>query len=78
MAAKKTPPMTEISISYSLGIKANIAKFENADAHISRSERYDVSDMTAKQIDAFYHERYQALKNDLGPLIEAEYEEFHS
>jgi hypothetical protein len=75
--AKAKPTQVELNISYSLGIKANIAKFENADAHVSRSEKWNVEGLSQKEIDAFYVERYTALKDELTPIIEAEYEEFH-
>lgn len=67
---KATP--TELSVSYSIGTKVNIGNYESADVHFSRSEKYDTTTLTKAAIDKLWHERYQALHDELGELILAE------
>lgn len=70
------PKQTELSVSYSVGVKAQIVKYElTADAHVSRSEKFNVEGMTPEQVAVFYDERYTALKLDLDARISAEYDE---
>lgn len=76
MATKKVEPtQTELSINYSVGVKANIGNYESSDAHVSRSEKWNVEGMSDEEIDVFWHTRYQTLHDSLGELIESEYME---
>lgn len=59
------PKQTELNVSYSVGIKANIGNYESADNHYSRSEKWDVSDIEVDEIDALYQERFEALQAEL-------------
>jgi hypothetical protein len=74
-AAKKAVKQTELSVSYSIGTKVNIGNYESVDVHMSRSEKFDTTDMTAPEIDKLWHERYQELHNELGDLVISEKEE---
>jgi len=69
------PTLKEVSVSYSYALKANLGQgtYESADVHISRSERFDVTGMTQEQADWLWNERYEALKGQVDPLVEAEY-----
>lgn len=69
------PKLQEITVNYSVGVKANLGNYESGDAHVSRTEKWDVSDLTIKKADEFYVERYMALRDELGPMIEHEYAE---
>lgn len=70
--------MTALSVNYSVSIKADVLdKYENATVHISRSETYDVSGLTAEEADQLWNERYAALQEELGEEIAAKYELLH-
>lgn len=71
------PKQTELSIQYSVSVKGSLPhnQYENAQATVSRSERWDVQGMTEEEIDSFWADRYEALHEELGKIIEAEYEE---
>ena len=73
--AKETvaPKLTELKVSYSVGVKANLGNYENADAHVSRGETWDVTGMTEEEVTKFYNDRIAALHVELGLIIEAEY-----
>lgn len=74
-----TPQQTELSVSYSVGAKVQIVKYElTADVHLSRSEKWNVEGMTQDEIDSFYQERYQALSVELGEKAALEVEELTS
>ena len=45
------PEVTEINVSYSVGMKAQIVKYElSADFHVSESHRIDVTGMSPEDI----------------------------
>lgn len=67
------PKLTEMTVSYSVGVKANLGNYESADTHLSRTERWDVSGLTEDGASTFYNERYEALRRDLGRKAEREY-----
>lgn len=76
MPPKKTDPkMIEVSVSVSYGVKANLGNYESGDAHVSRSEKWDVAGLTSEQIDAFWSERYRVLSEEMSERIEREYTE---
>ena len=52
MPAAKQPTRTELSVSYSYGIKANMGQgtYENADIHVSKGERWNVAGMAAARV----------------------------
>lgn len=61
--------LTEIRLSYSIGMKVNIGNYESVDVHISQSETHDVSETEA---DPLRQERYLLLKEDVDrKLIES-------
>ena len=62
-------------MSYSVGVKANIGNFESSDAHLSRTEKWNVKGWTPEEIDAWWLERYTKLKAELDELIMREYRE---
>lgn len=67
--------LTEFSINYSLGLRANLGNWEHADIHVSRSERWDVKGMAREDVDDLFEARRRALKELLDPLVEGEYNE---
>ncbi len=69
------PKQLELTVSYSLGVKANLGNYESGDAHISKTEKWDVSDLKDDEIVAFESARYVELHKLLGPRIEEEYRE---
>lgn len=78
-ANKTKPTQTELKVSYSVGVKAQIVKYElTADAHISRGESWNVEGLSQEEIDAFYEDRYAILQEELGIKIAAEHEEMMS
>lgn len=64
-----------LKVSYSYGIKANLGQgtYESADIHLSKAEEWDVTGMAAADTDAFWRERYGALKEEIDKLVEEEY-----
>lgn len=77
-AKKVEPTQVELSINYSVGVKANIGNYENSQASVSKSERWNVEGLSQEEISKLYSERYQALHDELGELIEIEYKEMIS
>ena len=77
MATKKTEPvLTEVTVSYSVGVKAQLVKYElTSDSHLSRTERWSVEGMSVEEVNALWRERFDALKLDLDDQISAEYDE---
>ena len=75
MAAARQPKRTEISVSYSYGIKANLGQgtYENADVHISKRETWNVEGMAAARVDKLWSDRFEALKEEIDALVEEEY-----
>lgn len=68
--------MTDLTVNYSIGAKVQIVKFElTGDVHLSRTEKYNVEGLTPEEIEAFYQERYEALRTQLGEAVEFEVEE---
>lgn len=65
------PLMTEVTVSYSAGVKCNLGHntFESADFHISRTEKYDVSGLDDVAIELFWDERYDILKEEIDAKI---------
>ena len=59
--------ITEKSVSYSIGVKANIGNYQSVDAHWSESEKWDVSGLTPDEADALREERLSAIR----PRLEA-------
>jgi hypothetical protein len=72
------PKMTEARVSYSTGVKANIGNYESADAHLSESETWDVSDIDPEDVEAFVAARLRTLKLRLMDAINGEYRELKS
>jgi hypothetical protein len=73
MAAE--PKLSEIKVSYSYGIKANLGQgtYESADVHLSKAETWQVEGMTADEAGLLWGQRYEALKEEIDSLVEAEY-----
>lgn len=69
------PKQTELTISYSGLLRANLGNFEHADTHIGRTERWDVSDLNEEEAEDLYASRYKHLKETIDPLVEAGYYE---
>ncbi|MDE2104785.1 MAG: hypothetical protein KGL39_46540 [Patescibacteria group bacterium] len=67
-------PLT-VSVNYSVGVKVNIGNYESTDGHFWRSETWDVAALSQDEIDAFYQERLQAIKNELDGAVTSFYEE---
>ena len=67
------PPKTqEINVSYSVGMKVQIVKFElSADFHLSESHRIDVTGMTADDITALADDTRAEIAKRLGDEIVA-------
>lgn len=64
---------TEVRVSYSVGVKANLGNYESADVHLSESESYSVEGMSEEEIETLKDERYEALRDKLTDRISAEY-----
>src|SRR5690606_7160838 len=71
---KAEPTMTDVSVSYSIGVKCNMDRMENgkkvstyesSDYHFSKSEKWNVEGMTPVDVAAFTDERYELLKEEL-------------
>ncbi len=79
MATKTVTPIpTEITVSYSVGVKADaLGQYENVNAMLSRTEKYDTTGMAREEIDAFWNERYDVLQAELGELIAEKYAQMH-
>lgn len=71
------PVQTELGITYSVSVKANTAKYEDASAFISRTEKYDVSALAPEEIDEFFDVRYKEINDQLSALITVEYKTMH-
>lgn len=69
------PKLVEIAINYNVSVKANLGNYENSVASVSKTERWNVEGMSSEAADQFWQERYQALHEELGELIEIEYKE---
>lgn len=69
------PIMTEVTVSYSIGVKCNLGKqtYESADAHFSQTERYNVEGMDEAAVSTFVEERRQGLKE----ILDVKAEEFY-
>lgn len=67
--------LTELSINYSLGLRANLGNWEHADIHVSRSEKWNVEGMNPDDVDTLFEARRRALKELLDPIVEGEYNE---
>lgn len=68
--------MTDLTVSYSIGAKVQIVKYElSSDVHLSRTEKYNVDGMTPEEIDAFYQQRWEELRKEMGDRVEFEVEE---
>jgi len=68
--------LTEIGVSYSYDIKANLGQqtYESASVHVSKSERFAVPPgTTPEEASFFWAQRYEALKAEIDPLVEEEY-----
>jgi hypothetical protein len=72
--AAKLPAMTEVSVSYSIGVKCNmdrmengkkISTYESSDYHFSKTERYNVEGLDEVVVAKFCDERYELLKEEL-------------
>jgi hypothetical protein len=64
---------TKLIVSFSTGMKANIGNYESVDSHLSRTEEWDVSDMSPAEIDKLWTERYGRIKEQLDGMIEHDY-----
>lgn len=71
------PVLTEVAISYSIGVKCNLGKqtYESADAHFSQTERYSVEGMDEVAVSKFVEDRREGLKEVLDVKVEKFYEE---
>lgn len=67
--------LTELSINYSLGLRANLGNWEHADIHVSRSEKWNVEGMSTSDVDDLFEARKRHLKEVLDPIVEGEYNE---
>lgn len=67
------PKQTELSVSYSVGVKANIGNYESTDVHLSKSEKWDVADLNDEAIGELYTARLEAINVELSDVIESEY-----
>lgn len=76
MPKKEMPKPTQVEavVSYSAGVKANIAKFESADIHVSESERWNVEGLTEDLVEAWLADRYDVLKE----RVDARVTEFYT
>lgn len=54
-------------------MKANIGNYETVGVGSSRSERWNVTDMSIEEVDAFYKERLEAIKVEVGETAVARY-----
>jgi len=66
---------TEVRVSYSYGIKANLGQgsYESADIHVSKSETWNVEGVATARVDKLWQDRYDALKEEIDHLVEEEY-----
>lgn len=67
--------LEKLTISYSLGITANLGNFESSPVRIAREETWDVEDLDDYQVDELFETRRKALKEELDRLVAAEYKE---
>lgn len=72
---EQTPRPTEMGVSYSVSVKSNIGNYESADAHISRSEKWNVDGLSSEDQEKLWKARYEYLKAELDKLIKKEYDE---
>ena len=70
-----TPALSEITVSYSVGVKANLGNYESGDCHLSRTEKWDVRGMDEQAASEFANTRYSVLKEELDSQVEKEYKE---
>lgn len=71
------PEPADLNVSFSFGGKKNLGNYENADYHISRSERWNVADLAGDDaaISAFYAERYAVVREEVLALANHEWKE---
>ena len=69
------PKLVEAVVSYSAGVKASIAKFENADLHVSQTERWNVEGLSEELVEAFVADRYEVLKERVDEKVTEFYTE---
>lgn len=78
MASGIEAAMTELTVSYSISVKADaLGQYENVSASVSRTEKYDVTGMTGEEIDLFWNRRYEEIQSQLGEIIVEKYELMH-
>lgn len=70
------PKLVEVNISRSIGGGVSIVNYGNlkSDFHISESEKWDVSDLSEEEVDAFREERSKVLTERLEAKAQVEYE----
>lgn len=68
------PEPVELTVSFSFGAKKNLGNYENADFHVSSTERWNVEGMTQKQIDKFYSDQFKVVKDRVMTKANAEWE----
>ena len=68
------PKQIDINLSYSFGAKKNLGNYESADFHLSRSERWDVSDLDDEEVSKFYAERVEHVQEEIMTVANKEWE----
>ena len=71
------PKLTEVRLSYSVGMKANIGNYESADFHINEGETWDVSDLSTEEVATFVNDRHYKLREKLGEDAALRFEKIH-
>lgn len=66
------PKAKEITVSYSLGAKIQVVKFEyQGDFHSSMSRTYDISDLTTEdEVEQFQLEKIKEIREQLRPIAQ--------
>jgi len=69
------PKLIEINASASTGGKVQVKDFKvNLDYHYSNSEKWDVSDLSTEEAEAFRVERIRAIKSSIEVISDEEFQ----
>lgn len=71
------PKLKEATVNYSVSVNCNLGKnsYESYKVQLSKGLTFDVSDLTDEEAAKFLQEQRELIKEELDPIIEAEYNE---